>query len=163
MAEPFTIWWYLQDHQEFKKIVQSMDVRTRLTNFITQISGKISTVSHTAKTDEKTLTKTKTDTLHQTSDVESLSKDGLKIAELNLQEKQSASEVEFEVLNRVKRGSPSPATYTSQKESEEIVRKKIGSIIKISWNLIVIFALAIGAYVFYREVVTPMQKKAGNQ
>ena len=157
VAEPFTIWWYLQDHKDFKKIVHSVDVQTRLTNFLTQISGKISTMSKTEKIEGKTLTNTVSEASDQMKKTEL--GDRQKISKLDSHEKQLAHEVKFEVLNQPKKPSQPYAKYTSQRDSEEIIRKRISSILKISWYLVVIFALCVGAHVFYKEAIIPIQQK----
>ena len=159
VAEPFTIWWYLQDHKDFKKIVHSVDVQARLTNFLTQISGRISTMSRTAKTEDKTSTNTISEASDQMKEIKSLSDNGQKISKLDSHEKQQAHEVKFEVLNQQKTSSQPYAKYTSQRDSEEIIRKKISSIIQISWYLVVVSALSVGAYIFYKEVIIPIQQK----
>ena len=146
VAEPFAIWQYLQDHRDFEQTVHSMDFQTRLTNFITQLSGKVSTISRTVKT-----TDSGTDSLGQTSGEHSI--------KLKSHEKQSAQEVKFEVLDQPKKQSKSYGKYTSQKDSEEIIRKKVSSIIKIIWQVMVVFALSIGAYILYKEVILPIQTK----
>lgn len=154
IAEPFTIWRYLQDHQDFKKIVHSMDFQTRLTNFITQFSDKFSTISRTAKSGDKTITDTNKSTLDQEQGDKLSKKEQLKS-----HEKQLAQEVKFEVLNQPKKQTGSYGKYTSQRDSEEIVRRRVNSIIKIVWQIVVVFALSIGAYIFYKEVFLPVQKK----
>lgn len=148
VAEPVTFWWYLQDHEDFKKIVNSMDVQTRLTNFLTQISGKISTVSQTRKTNGKTATITVKNTISGEQ----------KVADLKEHEKQSAFEVKVEALDQPK-APPSKAEYISQKDSTEIIRKRISFIIKTSWQVIVVFAICIGAYVLYKEFIRPAQQQ----
>ena len=155
VAEPFTIWWYLQDHQEFKTVIHSMDVQTRLTNFLTQISDKILTISKTSKTDNKT--STITSDLKQNT--ESLFDGGPTITELDPQEKQSAVEVKIQVMDQKKKPESSHVRYTSQKDSEEIIRKKIRRVIKISWRVVIVCALSVGAYVFYKEIVSPLQQQ----
>ncbi len=148
VAEPFNIWWYLQDHQDFKEAVQSMDFQARLTNFITQFSDKFSTISRAKKTLDKTVTHTETQSLDQKSQ------------NIDSYEKQSAQEVKFKVVDQPKVvKSKAYEKYTSQKDSEEIVRKKVGLIVKISWQVIVVFALLVGGYIVYKEIVAPIQKK----
>ena len=148
VAEPFTIWQYLQNHRVFEKTVHSMDFQTRLTNFVTQLSGKFSSVSHTGKTGDKTIRNGPTQ-----------GEPFLSHAELKSSDKQSAQEVKFEVLDQPKKKSQSYGKYVSQKDSEEIIRKKVSSVIKITWQIIAVFALLIGAYIAYKEVFVPIQKK----
>jgi len=159
VAEPFTIWWYLQDHQDFKGIVRSLDSQTRLANFLTQISSKIFTVSKTEEMSDQTITDTKTQEQTKTAESFSGSDGNLKISQLGSHEKQAAHEVQFEVVDQLKRASLSQARYTSQKDSEEIIRKRIGAIIRISWQLIVALALFIGAYILYKEVIAPARQE----
>ena len=156
VAEPFSIWWYLQDHQDFKKIVYSMDVQTRLTNFITQISGKITNISQTKKTEGEGLTQTNTETLDQTK---SQTGDGVKAVGLDVEKKQSADEASFEVLDQPKSSPPSSAKYRSRLESEEAVRIKVSWLVRISWYLVLLFSLSVGVYVIYKEAIVPAQKK----
>ena len=151
VAEPYTIWWYLEDHQEFKEAIHSMDFQTRLTNFVTQISGKLSTVSRTVKTDDQT--NTTTQTLDQNQDIKKP-----KTLTLASEEKQAAHEVEIEVLDKLKIQTEAYVKYKPKKDSEEIVRKKVNSTIKTIWRLIVVFSLSVGAYIIYKEVITPIQK-----
>ena len=133
VAEPFSIWRYLQDHQDFKQIVYSMDVQTRLTNFITQISGKFSSYGKNAPQ-----TKTQTDTLEtdQTTKPFPLKKP----------------------VSINPPGHPSPP-QKNQKSAEENFRKKVSFTIQTAWKLIIFFAFFIGAYVIYKEIVDPFYNK----
>ena len=132
-----------------------MDFKSRLTNFITQVSGKVSKNSEM----KNNTTTNSTATMEQTQDTASLSVSKKEQLSIDPNEKKSAFEVQFEVLNSPKTKSKSSVKYTSQKSSEEIIRKKISIIIKVSWQVVVVFALSIGAYIIYKEVISPMQKK----
>ena len=58
VTEPYTFWWDLQDHPNFKNFIQTISIKDRIVNFVTGVSGKMSQV--TAKTmpisDEQTST-----------------------------------------------------------------------------------------------------------
>lgn len=156
VAEPFAIWRCLQDHQEFKKVVQSIGVQTRLTNFLTQISGKISTISKNTKTEDQTVT----ETADKTRDTKTLSKVA-KGVQLDAGEKLSALEVKVKTVDQPAVGKPSTAhvKYHSKIDSEEITKRKISLIVRTVWQTIVIFALLIGGYVLYREIIAPAQQE----
>ncbi len=153
VAKPFTIWRYLQDHQDFKDVAVSMDAQTRLVNFITSISGKIFTSSQTAKTGDPTVTDT--ETLEQTQSKKT--QDGLALSKLDASDTLDADEAEFEVLERPAR--PSQARYTSRQDSEEIVRKKIRSVIRIGWPLAVLLVLSMAFYIVHKEFIRPIKNK----
>ena len=91
VAEPFTIWRYLQNHKDFKKTVYSVNIQTRLTNFLTQVSSKI---THTKKTVSM---KTDTQTL---KDEKNFSDQGIKTFTLPDIEKQSAPSASFKILDQ---------------------------------------------------------------
>ena len=147
VAEPYTIWYYLQDHADFKSIVHSMSMQTRLVNFLSSVSTKISQISKntddktTDMTTEKTLTETKT-----------------KKDNLSLSEKQTASEVSVESIKPIQ-ASPSPTSqYKSETESEEAVRKKVTFVVSWSWKFIVTAVFLVGVYITYKEFYIPFQK-----
>ena len=140
VAEPYTIWLYLQDHTDFKQIVHSINMQSRLVNFLSSVSTKISQISK--QKDGKTVTETKT-------------------TEENLSplEKQTASEVSVEAVKPIQISTPSKSEYRSEEESEEIIRKKISLFVNWGWMMIILAVLTVGAYIFYREFYKPMQKK----
>ena len=142
VAEPFSIWLYLQDHADFKKTVYSVSMQTRLVNFLSSVSTKISQISK--NTDKKILTdiKTKTDTQR-----------------LSPLEKQSASEVSVESVKPIQPALSSKAGYQSETDSEQAVKKKITFFVRWSWKMVILAVLLIGAYIAYKEFYIPMQKK----
>ena len=144
VAEPYTIWLYLQDHADFKQIVHSVSMQSRLVNFLSSVSTKISQISKNKEdyTTEKTFTKTKEAT-----------------ATLSQLEKQGASEVSVEDIKPIQTSNTIKSDYKSEEESEEIIRKKISFFVNWVWIMIILGVLTIGAYIFYREFYKPMQKK----
>lgn len=155
VAEPFGIWWYLQDHQDFREGVRSMSIQTRLINFVTSVSGKLSSSSPGTKTSSGTITDT--ETLESTkSTVSSTGK--TPILKLDTDKKQFAKEVQVKAANSIKTPVLPRREYIARRDREEILRKKVGAWIGIIWKIVVFSALAIGAYVFYEEIFTPMRK-----
>ena len=146
VAEPYTIWLYLEDHSEFKTIINKMDFQTRLTNFVTKVTSSISSKSDSTIKDEP-IGKTQTDTKTLTD------------RKINLapQIKQAAKEVEVEIMEKSKQKSS--AKYQSRKTREASIRKKVNKTIKIVWSLIILFSLFFGSYIFYNEFFIPFQKK----
>ena len=148
VAEPYSIWFYLEDHLEFKSIIHSMDFTSRLTNFVTKITHSISSNSQA---------RTKSEVSQDAANKQTLP--GSTSPDLVSSEKQVAKEVQIEVLKQPQEQTNSYARYQSQKDREEFVRKKINKIIRIIWTLIVIFSLSVGSYIIYKEFVRPFQNK----
>ena len=149
VAEPYAIWFYLEDHAEFKTILNTMDFQTRLTNFVTKITSSISTNSNSTTKNslgEKNLTRTDTKTLT-----------GRKGMNLDSHIKQAAREVEVQVMEKPK--LESSAKYQSRRDREETIRRKVNKTVTTIWFLIVFFTLAVGGYIIYNEFVVPFQKK----
>ena len=150
VAEPYTIWFYLQDHSDFKKIVHSMSMQTRLVNFLSSVHTKISHISKNTKdktteqTTEKTLTETTTKAQTKT---------------LSLSEKQAASEANIESLKPIHSSSSLDSGYKSETEADEVIRQKINLIVSWSWKSIVILIFLIGCYISYKEFYIPFQQK----
>ena len=142
VAEPYSIWLYLQDHAAFKKIIHSVNMQTRLVNFLSSVSTKISQISK--NTDKKTVTANKTKTDKQS---------------LSSLEKQSASEVSVESVKPIQPAPSSKTGYQSETDSEEAVKKRIAFFVSLSWKIVVLGALLIGAYIVYKEFYIPLQKK----
>ena len=144
VAEPYTIWFYLQDHSDFKQIVHSVSMQTRLVNFLSSVSTKISHISK--KTDDKTTEKTVTETRTAKQP-------------LSASEKQSASEVSVEKVKPIPSKFSTDSDYKSEEESEEIIRKKITFFVQWSWKIIILIVLLIGAYIFHKEFYKPRKQK----
>ena len=145
VAEPYTIWFYLQDHADFKKIVHSMSMQTRLVNFLSSVSTKVSLSKNTnEKKTEETVEKTLTET-------------STKAENIGLAEKQAASEASIENVKLIQ-GSDSDIDYKSETESEEAIRKKVARAVDWSWKLIVSIVFLIGVYIFYKEFYKPFQQ-----
>ncbi|MCY4321863.1 MAG: hypothetical protein OXC37_05650, partial [Bdellovibrionaceae bacterium] len=124
VAEPYTIWFYLQDHAEFKKIVISMSIKTRLVNFLSSVSTNISQISK--KSNDMTVDKTLTEASKQT---------------LSPIEKESASIAEVEIIKPAKDPHKKTAVkseYQSEKEVEEVVKERISTFISWTWKIIII-------------------------
>ena len=149
VAEPYTIWFYLQNHADFKQIVHSVSMQTRLVNFLSSVSTKISQISK--KTDDKDMTVEKTVTETKTA------------KHLDPLEKQSASEVSVESIKPISSASSSKSKYQSETESEEAVRKKITFFVNWSWKIIVLAVLSAGSYIFYKEIYMPIKQKQAVQ
>ena len=149
VAEPYTIWLYMEDHSEFKAIITTMDFQTRLTNFVTKVTSSISSKSDsTVKTETGGKHQTKTDTKTLTD---------RKNVNLGIQMKKTAKEVEVEVMEKSK--LKSPAKYQSRTNREKNIRKKVNKTIKLVWFSIIFFSLSIGAYIVYKEFIKPFQYK----
>ena len=152
VAEPYTIWFYLQDHADFKKIVHSVSMQTRLVNFLSSVSTKISTISKQTKnkTTEGTVEQTITETKKQP---------------LSLLEKQSASEVSVESIKPISSTELPSAKgkYQSETESEEAVRKKITFFVNWTWKIVILAVLAVGSYILYKEIYMPIKQKQNIQ
>ena len=156
VTEPFSIWWYLQDHPDFKDGVRSMSFQTRLINFVTSVSGKLSQASGT-KSSSRTITDT--ETLESTqSTVSEVSK--TPSIKFNSHEKKLAKEVQVQAVNATKPQQViSRRNYIARQKHEEMLKEKLKTWMKISWRIVILFALSIGAYIFYKEIFTPMKQK----
>ena len=148
VAEPYTIWLYLQDHADFKNIVQSVNMQARLVNFLSSVSTKVSQLSKNTDSKKRGLTveKTVTETKTEKQPLSSL-------------EKQSASEVSIESVKPVLSASASQSKYQSEIDSEEVIRKKVTFFVSWLWRLIIVGVLSVGAYIFYKEFYEPMKQK----
>ena len=130
-TEPFSIWFYLENHESFKKALQAVSFQTRLTNLVTKITKSLS-----KKTAEKTKTDTKT-----------------------LGENEMAQATEVEVLNQPQPEGYTSSKFTPKSEIENVIRTKVDKVIKRVWLGIIILSLCIGFYVIYSEAILPIQKK----
>ena len=150
VTEPFEIWMALLDHKEFKPVVRSIDMQTRITNFLTDISSKI---TKTKKSD-----RTRTQTLSQTETHTTKGHDRTKTLTLSQQEKASASEVDFNVLGKsVGQGKKA---YSSREENEEKVRQKIGFFVRLIWRVIIISAILVLSFIAYQVIYKPLREKS---
>ena len=147
VTEPFEIWMALLDHKEFKPVVQSIDMQTRITNFLTDISSKI-TKTKKSPTQSQTLSQTETEKISAPKPT------------LSQKEKESASEVEFDVLKPSSpRGKKRLKPYSSRAENEEKVRQKIGFFVRLSWRMIIASALLVLSFIAYQVIYKPLQEK----
>ena len=147
VAEPYTIWYYLQDHADFKKIVHSMSMQIKLVNFLSSVGTKISQISknHNEKTTEMTTEKTLTEAKTKSDS-------------LSLSEKHLAREASIESVKPIE-SSTSTSTYKSENESEELIREKINLVVNSTWKLIVVLVFLIGSYIIYKEFYKPLQQQ----
>ena len=150
VSEPFEIWICLQDHKEFKAVVESMDMRTKITNFLTEISNKMTKTRKTEKTQTKTLDSQDTSTTKSYARTQTMT--------LTQKEKDSASEVDFNV-SQTSAKKAEKDQYSSREENEEKIRRKIGFFVRLSWQAIIAFAVLIISFIAYQVVYKPMREK----
>ena len=149
VAEPYTIWLYLQDHSDFKKIIHSVSMQTRLVNFLSSVSTKITQISKKTGdlTQDTSVEKTVTETKTKEQSI------------ISPQEIKSASEAHVEEVKPIQTAVPSKSEYISENESEEIIRNKIAFFVKWSWRVTILGVLIVGAYISYKEFYMPIQQK----
>ncbi len=141
VIDPCSIAFYLQDHFEFTDFIQSLSMENRLTNFVMNFSGKISTVTR------KTVKMDSEDTQTITKPIDQ---------EENLTQVEDA---DFELIEKKPQQESDSSQYKTAKESDQIIRKKVRSTIKRFWQLIVVFSVAIFGFIFFNEFIHPYQKK----
>ena len=142
VIEPCSIAFYLQDHPDFSGFIQSMS-KDRLVNFVTNLSGKIST-SITRKT------------------VKVGSEDTQTITKPLSQEEEGLSQVEdadFKFIEKKPQQQGKSIKYKTVKESEQITRRKVQVVVKRFWYFIIACSLFIAGLIIFKEVVSPYQKK----
>ena len=158
VTEPYKIWSYLESHKEFEKTVRSMNIQTRLTNFLTHISHRISISRTSTKTSDKT--KTFTETSQFNSDqikkkypevsfnlvpekTETFIKPTLKIKKKILSSEEKKEKAKEKLL----------------KEQEEKKRKQIGFLVKLSWKLVILASFSIIGLIVYNLSYLPIKEK----
>ena len=142
VTEPYTFWWTLQDHPEFKDFAQSVSLQTRVTHLITGVKSRLHTL--TGKTEKNTYeiqTVTTTDT------------------------NPPVEEAVFQPLDLKGQKTPAPqkdvpkkGAFQSKVESQREAARKIHSIIRKLWQSIVIVSFGILIYIAYNEFFLPSQK-----
>ena len=140
VTEPFTFWWTLRDHPEFKDFAQNVTLQTRVTHLITGVKSRLQTITgKTEKNLEKTQTITSTDTPVEEAVFQSV--DTVKQDTLTTKEK-----------------TPKKADFHSKLENKREAAKKINNIIKMLWKSVVIVSLGILLYIIYNEFFIPSKK-----
>ena len=145
VTEPFKIWTFLENHEEFKKTIQSMNIQTRLTNFLTKVSRGIS-VSKTQT--EKHTSSYKTPTQENTSkktNFNSISKP----KPINIKR------VPHPPVQRTQKMTP----QSTEEEIEEKLEKRIGFAVRGLWKLIILSSFFLVLFVGYNLFYIPTQQK----
>lgn len=137
VTEPYGIWQYLDSHKEFKKVIRSINVQTRLSNFLTRITDKMTTTGKTKDTKSKT-------------------EETIPLTE---KEKALAKETTYNVVKLSKAQKKEVKSYISQKESQQRVRKKINRIVNIIWQAVFGIALLTIGFIGYQIFYLPIQER----
>ena len=159
ITEPFKIWTYLENHKDFKKTVQSMNIQSRLTNFLTHVSTKISTYNK-SKTNASDVTSATNPSLTNTTNPDVTSSNTPAHSQKN-------KEVSF---NLIPENSPkqkhsqqsnkyAPPKLPAHIKQEEQTRKKIGFVVSLSWNLVIALSLLTTGLILYKLVYIPIHTK----
>ena len=138
ITEPYTFWWTLQDHPEFKDFAQNVSLQTRVTHLITGIGSRLATItSKTEKNQETTQTLTPTPSVEEAV-----------FQPMDLEGEPTAP-------------SPPPdkTSFQSKLESRKEAAKRTHRIVSRIWQGIVFIALSIVLYIAYNEFLIPSQKK----
>lgn len=149
VAEPFKIWMYLENHSEFKKIVQSMNIQTRLTNFLTQVSHRISI----SKTKTKENTDAKEENLSQTQ--KTIPED----VSFNLVPEATQTSMKSKLKVRKKISSQKAPVLSLPDKQEEKLEKKIGFLVRSGWRLIILCSFLVAGGILYKISYVPIKKK----
>ena len=153
VTEPYKIWTYLENHDEFKKIVQSMNIQTRLTNFLTQVSQRISV----SKRKDNTQTTKDTVSLTQTK------KDFPQEVSFNLtpETTQSPKDHESPIKSQLKTAKKISVRQSPlrKEKPEEKLEKKIGFLVRLSWKLIIFSSFLIAGVILYKISYIPIKEK----
>ncbi|MBC6415781.1 MAG: hypothetical protein GDA46_05255 [Bdellovibrionales bacterium] len=147
VTEPYKIWIALENHKDFKKTVQSLNIQTRITNFLTQVSSKIS-ISKNNPTKDKTLTNTSS--LNQKDKTDEVS--------FNLLTKTSLKKASSSLEPSFKEEHKSSPIF-KEKTKEDKRQKKIGFLVSLSWKLLVLISFFLIVFVLYQLFYTPIKKK----
>ena len=153
VTEPYKVWMYLENHKDLKKIVQSMNVQTRLTNFLTQVSHRIS-ISKKKPDNTSTQTIEGEETLSQTT------KDIPQEVSFNLAPETTQTSVKTQLKTAKKmpvRTVPSP--FELKKQKEEKLKKKIGFVVRLTWTLVILSSFLVSGIILYRISYVPIKKK----
>ena len=144
ITEPFTFWWGLRDHPEFKDFAQHVKMQTRITHLITGIGSRLSTLTGKTAKDQKTTTHTLTpsnapvkDAVFQTVDT-----------------KKSMSDA-----GSVRKDFSEKAEFQAKLESRKVAAKKTQRIVKGFWLGIIVLSLSVLFYIAYNEFVLPSKRK----
>lgn len=149
VSEPYSIWFYLEDHALFKNIKTQTRLLNNFKNFVTQITSSFTDSQKTTNThgsDTKTIdqTITKTDTR---SDLDFDN------------QKNQANEASFKVLNKTQTVKKSHTLYQSQKTYQNLVKKQSSVLLRWFWISIAVLSLLMVFYVTYTEIIIPRKIK----
>ena len=145
-AAPCSFWLPLESHPDFKEFMDTVDIPSRLAQFLTSVSGKtLLTASKTFKDAGKTQTITEAGS-------------GAKPAESDLSK---AKEIDFEMLE----GSGKPEKPSSQApkykpvlpeggESAARARLQTARAIRGFWRLTAVLAVGLGVYILWSEFIS---------
>ena len=151
VTEPFKIWVFLENHIDFKKAVQSINIQTRLTNFLTQVSIGIS------------LSKSKTKDQTKTADTKSFTQDQKDLPQevsFNLISKSDQKHRKSEKKISVQRvDNPLFQQNKTIQQQEEKLEKKIGFLVRFTWRFIILTSFLVFAFLFYKISYIPIKEK----
>ena len=151
VTEPFKIWIFLENHIDFKKAVQSMNIQTRLTNFLTQIStgGSLSKSKPKDKiktADTKSFTQTQKDLPQEVS--------FNLISESDQTQTKTAKKISVQRVD-----NPHLKQHKTIEQKEEKLRKKFGFLVGFTWKLIILASVLILAFLLYKISYIPIKRK----
>ena len=132
VTQPNTVWLTLEHHEEFKEIVKEVSANTRLTNLITNISGKVTKVTKSIKTQETTENVTAT-----------LKKEDFKLIENPNSSGQTSSQ----------------SQYIATREKEAEMKKKAHHIARYIWKTVIAIGVFVFGYIIFREFINPKTKE----
>lgn len=131
----------IQDHADFSEYANKISTQTRLTNFIMNVSGKLTVTQKTKKAED-----TQTITIASSSQEEKTAQ---------------AEEMDFKLVEESKKPTPpfsSTSQYRSQIESQQIVRQKVSKVIRAFWQGIIFISVCVISYIFFQLVFVPYQQ-----
>ena len=158
VTEPYKIWSYLENHKEFEKTVRSMNIQTRLTNFLTHISHRISISRTSSKASDKTQTLTE-----RSQTIPNQNKEHYSDVSFNLVPEKTETYIKSSLKIKKKILSTEEKEKQAQKkllkEQEEKKRKQIGFLVKLSWKLIILAGFSIIGLIIYNLSYLPIKEK----
>ena len=132
--KPESIGRAIQDHPDFSDYVNKMDMQTRVTNFIMNLSGDFTKKTRKLSEDES-VTKTVTNTLNM---------------EGNLSGAEDAS---FELVG--KKNTNKHSKFKPKSESDRIAHEKVSRYVKRTWQFIIASTIAIAGFILFQLFAVP--------
>lgn len=141
VTKPCSLWIPLLEHPDFQEFIKTLDSNNLVTKIITKVTQKIPSFTTDA---DKTVT-AGTEKIENTKETKAESFTG------------EAQEAVFEVVP-TKNSKPKTSTYSSSRDYEKKMNKKITSLTSFIWKGIAVLFICVSVYVVHTIFLNPLNK-----